>query len=75
MNRHLGLIATSTKVKRDTRGCAYNKKLLKNKSNNVTMEEVIKTWEDTRDKVATLNKLGKLFKNINESHQKDLIKE
>lgn len=75
MNRHLGLVAaTSKKVKYDTRGCVYNKSILSNKSPNVNMDEVIKTWEDTRDKHATLKKLGKLFKSINESHEKDLIK-
>jgi hypothetical protein len=75
MNRHLGLLAATTKkVKYDTRGCVYNKAILKEKSNNIDMEEVIKTWEDTKDKHATLRKLGKLFKNINESHEKDLIK-
>lgn len=76
MNRHLAAhIAQTTKVKKyDTRATVLHKALTKGATKQpVNMEEVIKLWEDTHDKFATLKKLGKIFKQINDSHEKDLI--
>lgn len=78
MNRNLGAIYASTKQRKfETRGSVHHKSFTKSKNGSeaqVDMESIVKLWEDTQDKYITLKRLGKLFKQINKSHDDDLIK-
>ena len=73
----MGIIQATTVKKYDS-GSGYNKNIRKPSKQNrpvIKMEDIVTVWKDTHDKTLTLKKLGKLFKQINEDHKNDLIKD
>lgn len=77
MNRHLGFLAHGSKNDFDTKLQLYHKHGAKKNElaePPVDIIQVVDHWKKTRDKRSTLNMLGKVLRQINESHENDLLK-